>query len=170
MVLDGYPKELILTALLIGLVFCGAIGLLIQWLRMRRAPDGPEEPDPAQMPAAVKEEPPPEPGAREIFQRFEDILAARLGHQTEIALDAESRVKSELREQALRLELLSEAVRQNGKELAAVDQLLRDIVQILNISISETKGLSQKVQRHLDEPGRVFQPAAGHANPARPVR
>lgn len=157
---EEYPAGLVAAAACLGLVIICAIGILVQWFRMRAAPDGPEDPAPAEMPFQAQELPPLEPSVREMLQRVEDILAAKLGHQTEIALEAESRIKSELVEQGCKIDILADALRQNNKELAVVEQLLRDVIQILNISISETKGLSQKVQNHIEDPLRVAQALA----------
>lgn len=168
MMAGNYPPGLVVAAALVGLAITCAVGILIQWFRMRKTPEGPElDPDPVRMHHAVKDEPPPEPSSREILQRIEDILAARLGHQTEIGLESETRIKSELVEVGCKLDILADAVRQNSKELAVVEQLLRDVIQILNISISETKGLSQKVQNHIEDPVRVAQALAQRSHQLR---
>jgi hypothetical protein len=136
---------MLLVAAFVGLAILLAVSALILGFARAGTRRKPVEDEPRQeVPEAVF-------AVRELLPKIEDLLTSRLSAQTTIILEAEGRVKSELIEQACRIETLAEGVRQNSKELAVIEQLLRDIIQILNISISETKGLSAKVQKQMDE-------------------
>lgn len=139
-----YQPRMLMVAAFVGLAILLAVSaLLIGFARAGAKRKAAEEPRPEVSDAVL--------AVRELLPKIEDLLTSRLSAQTTIILEAEGRVKSELIEQGCRLETLAEGVRQNSKELAVIEQLLRDIIQILNISISETKGLSAKVQKQMDE-------------------
>lgn len=139
---------------LAGLIILAAIALatlIAMWWRGRQDP--PEDPDPGE-PMVVQPltSSPRSMPLSEAVMRIEDALTRRTGSLAELILESEVRLKGELLDHACKLDILTDAVRQNSKELAVIDQLLRDIVQILNINISESKGVSQKLQKYFDEP------------------
>lgn len=151
----AYNPRLLVAAGLLAMAFICAVGVLFLWYRQKPKSVPPLDPEPESVMPKAEVEAERELSPRELLQRVEDVLAAKLSHQTGILLESETRIKSELIEQACRVEILAESIRQSNKELAVVEQLLRDVLQILNISISETKGLSAKLQKHMDEKERV---------------
>lgn len=167
MQLSGYPAGLLIGAGLLGLAILLTIGLLVQWFRMRGAEEGPEGPDPGDVRAAP-EEPPPPLKMSEVLTLIDDLLTKRFSHQTEILLESENRVRAELTEVQCKIDILADRIRQGEKELGVVEALLRDILQILNVSISESKTLSQKLQKHLEESGKSpLQPSTQRLNQLR---
>lgn len=164
---SGFPVGLLIGAALLGLAILFTAGLLIQWLRMRRAGGGPENPDPgdeAPRPALA----PPPFQMTELLVALDDLLTKRFSHQTEIMLESETRIRSELTELQCKIDILADRIRQGEKELGVIEALLRDILQILNISISESKTLSQKLQKHLEDTGKSpLQPSAQRLNQLR---
>lgn len=134
---------------LIALACLVLLGLLASFFNHKRKDRMPEEvpdeaPDPLDPPGEAPDFIGPE-------QRLADLISRQVARHTEIILDANNRLHSEMVELGCKVEVLTEAVRQTAKDLGANESLLRDIIQILNISISETKGVSEKLHKHFDE-------------------
>jgi hypothetical protein len=156
----GMPVALLLAAGLLGLLILMLLYLLVQWVFQKRKGEGPELPPPSRdlpRPPTVALQP---ESIGELCRRIEDALVVRLGRQTEAFSDLVTRLQGELLEVGCKVDVLSDAVRQNSKEIALNEQLLNDIAQILNISISESKAIAQKLQKFLDEPQKPLIPSA----------
>lgn len=153
---DALPGAMFVAAGLLGLLILLLVYLLIQWIFQKRG--GPDLPPPGKegargLTVALQIE-----SIDELCRRVEDALVARLSRQTETVLESENRTKSELLEMQCKIDVLAQNIRQNSKEIGTNEQLLNDIVQILNINISESKTLAQKLQRLLDDPAKPLLP------------
>jgi hypothetical protein len=154
---EHYPVGILLATAFLGLSILFFIGLLVHWVR-RKAPQVND----------YDEFPEPEPMVQDpydhILMRIDDMVSKKFAHQADIILELESRLTSMLVSQDNREILMAEALRQLMKDSAVIEQALQDVMRIISVSIAESKALSQKFQKHFDDPSR---PLPQRLNPIR---
>lgn len=155
----GDQQNLLIAVALIALAIAATVGLAIVYFRRDRAPEqheGPYEgPGGGQEPFSVDQD----PVLAALARRVDEIVAKRVGAAIEALSDSDLRIRADLTEMRARVEVLADGIRQGSKEIGAVEALLQDIVKILNISISESKSVSEKIQKYCgDSPKPAAQP------------
>lgn len=155
----GDQQNLLIAIALIALAIAATVGLAFMYFRRDRAPGRQEEPydgpGGGQEPFSIDQD----PVLAALSKRIDEMVARRIGSALEVLSDSDLRIRGDLTDLRARVEVLADGIRQGSKEIGAVEALLQDIVKILNISISESKSVSEKIQKHYgDLPKSASQP------------
>lgn len=141
-------QNLLIAIALIALAIAAAVGLAFVFFRRDRTPGQQEEhfdgPGGGYGPISIDQD----PILAALTKRIDEIVTSRIGAALEALSDSDLRIRADLSEVRARVEVLADGIRQGSKEIGAVEALLQDIVKILNISISESKSVSEKIQKH----------------------